>query len=692
MCSAQLMRIWIAVPIAMMLFFSSWYAYTNPELIESVIENSSDVSNDDEIVALNVQPVEKWLVLLVDFQDKPVNQVRNVDTAKSLINGENGVSNYLTEMFDGKSVINFDFHDTVLHGIYNEADYGHDANGIRDYGIGSSGGASGLAAEALSQADNQGVDWENYDLNSDGVVDRLLILHTGGVQEDGGNTNELWSHFGYLDEELNFNGSNIVTYAMAGLKSNMGTIAHEMLHSFGAADLYAVHDDLPKDNWKGVGDFDIMASGNWAENSQGESRPVLPMAATMNVMGLDRFEEINLEDIGSNGEAKFELSPMSDSGIAYRIKLSESEFLWLEFRHQSGIDVELPGSGLLVSIEDVSVGNISLNNVNRDSQNPYLLIVEADGNADLISGRDSGDSSDLFTNGTKFGNDGIQIRDKFGFLVPWLIEIDNNTDEKLEFTFNTDQLPIISVEYESNPVELLDGEEFFMDVSTTADCNFNAELFGDDSRILTFESELDVGQENLVYGTWDESPNSEEGQFFGILKCGDIPQLNVKLGWKLIGNRIATSYFEGKIHFEELRDVVIPLEFEGNGTRTYHLEYVGPLERIVSSPNEVTLAPGDDLVININPQGLLTPGMYARGQVILHDGLYEHDIEVVLQSEFIEGSSSIQRFIGGPSQLISISLALGGVWFLLSIPSSYQKFESKKEDEETLDVAEEIYY
>ncbi|MED5271702.1 MAG: hypothetical protein VX613_02300, partial [Candidatus Thermoplasmatota archaeon] len=503
---------------------------------------------------------------------------------------------------------------------------------------------------------------------------------------------ELWSHFGYLDDELNFNGSNIVTYAMAGLKSNMGTIAHEMLHSFGAADLYAVHDDLPKDNWKGVGDFDIMASGNWAENSQGESRPVLPMAATMNVMGLDRFEEIKLEDIGSNGEAKFELSPMSDSGIAYRIKLSESEFLWLEFRHQSGIDVELPGSGLLVSIEDVSVGNISLNNVNRDSQNPYLLIVEADGNGDLISGRDSGDSSDLFTNGTKFGNDGIQIRDKFGFLVPWLIEVDNNTDEKLEFTFNTDQLPIISVEYESNPVELLEGEEFFMDVSTTGDCNFNAELFGDDSRILRFQSELDVGKENLVYGTWDESSNSEEGQLFGILKCGDIPQLNVKLGWKLIGNRIATSYFEGKIHFEELRDVVIPLEFEGNGTRTYHLEYVGPLERIVSSPNEVTLAPGDDLVININPQGLLTPGMYARGQVILHDGLYEHDIEVVLQSEFIEGSTSILRFIGGPSQLISISLALGGVWFLLSIPSSYQKFEPKNEDDETLEVTEEIYY
>ena len=125
-----------------------------------------------------------------------------------------------------------------------------------------------------------------------------------------------------------------------------------------------------------------MASGNWAENQLGESRPVLPMAATMNLIGLERFEQIQIEEFGSNAEIKFELIPMSNLGIAYRIKLSHNEFLWLENRHQSGLDSELPGSGLLVSIEDKEVGNISLNNVNRDSENPYLKIVEADGNSD----------------------------------------------------------------------------------------------------------------------------------------------------------------------------------------------------------------------------------------------------------------------------------------------------------------------
>jgi len=691
MPSAQLMRIWVALPIAMMLFISSWYVYVNPEIIESVIENSTGDVEEEEKMALQFQSEENWLVLLIDFHDKPTTENKNLETAKSLINGENGVSNYLTEMADGKSIINFEFHDNVLHGTYNEDLYGRDVNGVRDHGVSDSGGASGLATEALNQANFHGVNWGDFDLNSDGVVDRILILHTGGVQEDGGNSNEIWSHFGYLEEELTFNGSTIFTYAMAGLKSNIGTIVHEMLHSFGAADLYAVHDDLPQDNWKGVGDFDIMASGNWAENSAGDSRPVLPMAATMNLIGIDRFEEIKLEEIGSNSEVNFELDPMSNSGNAYRIKLSENEFLWFEFRHQSGLDSELPGSGLLVSIEDKDVGNITLNNVNRDSENPYLVVVEADANGDLLSGRDSGESTDLFVNGTKFGSEGIEIRERYGSLVPWLIEIENVTADSLKLVFKTGLLPIISVVLGSNPIELLQDEIFLMDVYAAADCDFNAELFSDDSRILRLESQLTKGS-NEVYGTWDDAQNSNSGLLFGILKCGETAQLNMKFGWKLIGNRIDTSEFEGKIHFEEVREIIIPLEYEGNGSRTYQLEYVGPLERIAISPSIVTLAPGDDLIVTIDPQGLLTPGMYARGHIIFHDGFYQDDIEVVLQSELIEGGSSFFKYIGGPNQLISISLALGGIWFLLSIPTSHQKIESNNEEEPLGEISEEIYY
>ena len=680
------MRIWIALPIATILFASSWFVYFNPEIVDTVIDNTND--DDEEHFSLNIQLEENWLVLVVGFQDKNIDPETDLETARELINGEDGVSNYLTEMAAGQSSFNFDFHDGILNGKYSVSEYGVDVDGIRDAGTDSSGGANGLAEEAFTQASVNGVNWNDYDLNSDGVIDRLLILHSGGVQEDGGNSNELWSHFGHFENELNLNGSLIKTYAMAGLKSNVGTIAHELLHSFGAADLYAVHDELPQDNWKGVGDFDIMASGNWAENQLGESRPVLPMAATMNLIGLERFEQIQIEEVGSNAEIKFELIPMSNLGIAYRIKLSHNEFLWLENRHQSGLDSELPGSGLLVSIEDKEVGNISLNNVNRDSQNPYLKIVEADGNSGLITGSNSGEASDLFLNGSKFGNDGFEIRERYGGLVPWSIEIENITDEKIILNFKTGELPIISV-ISYNP-EFLDEEIFHIDIEAKETCDLNAELFSDDSRILRLDSELQIG-ENEVNGVWDNPRSSDSGYIYGILKCGEINQLNVKFSWKSIGNRISTDYFEGTIHYEEVSEIKIPLTFEGNDSRIYQLEFVGPLERITTSSGKVTLSPGDELIITINPNGLLSPGMYARGNIVLHDGLYEHSIEVVLQSEFIEGQSFISKYVGSPGQLIGISLALGGIWFLLSITTK-NKNEIKSEVDEQENISEDLYY
>ena len=140
-----------------------------------------------------------------------------------------------------------------------------------------------------------------------------------------------------------------------------------------------------------------------------------------------------------------------------------------------------------------------------------------------------------------------------------------------------------------------------------------------------------------------------------------------------------------------MSEIKIPLTFEGNDSRIYQLEFVGPLERITTSSGKVTLSPGDELIITINPNGLLSPGMYARGNIVLHDGLYEHSIEVVLQSEFIDGQSFISKYVGSPGQLIAISLALGGIWFLLSITTK-NKNEIKSEVDEQENISEDLYY
>ena len=100
------MRIWIALPIATILFASSWFVYFNPEIVDTVIENTND--DEEEHFSLNIQLEENWLVLVVGFQDKNIDPKTDLETARELINGEDGVSNYLTEMAAGQSSFNFD--------------------------------------------------------------------------------------------------------------------------------------------------------------------------------------------------------------------------------------------------------------------------------------------------------------------------------------------------------------------------------------------------------------------------------------------------------------------------------------------------------------------------------------------------------------------------------------------------------
>lgn len=171
-----------------------------------------------------------------------------------------------------------------------------------------------------------------------------------------------------------------------------------------------------------------------------------------------------------------------------------------------------------------------------------------------------------------------------------------------------------------------------------------------------------------------------------------MPQLNIKLGWKKIGNRILTESFEGKIHFEDRTQVELPIDYEGNSSRLYQIEYIGPLDRIIVSPSQVELSPGENLIIKVDPQDLLTPGMYARGFVVFHDEMYEHRIEVVLQSELIEGGTFFSEFLDSPSNLISLALSLSGLWFILSMFDSSKKKQKEFIEFEESDVVPDDYF
>ena len=129
---------------------------------------------------------------------------------------------------------------------------------------------------------------------------------------------------------------------MASLRtgsSGMGTILHEMLHQMGALDLYPVHDTGQLNDWQGVGDWDIMASGNW---NGGGVWPALPTAATLDLLQAGRslkpWTSLGLQSaqapcIGPSvqlhgNERKWNRSQ--------RYQLNEQETVWIEYRSNSG--------------------------------------------------------------------------------------------------------------------------------------------------------------------------------------------------------------------------------------------------------------------------------------------------------------------------------------------------------------------
>ena len=77
------------------------------------------------------------------------------------------------------------------------------------------------------------------------------------------------------------------------------------------------------------------------------------------------------------------LKPVSEGGVALRIKHSDSEWLILENRQQKGWDKYIPGHGMLLTKIDYSYNIWENNTPNNDKSNLRIDIIEADGKSSL---------------------------------------------------------------------------------------------------------------------------------------------------------------------------------------------------------------------------------------------------------------------------------------------------------------------
>ena len=293
----------------------------------------------------------KSVVILVGFKDLPFAQT--LESFDELLNksgyDHNGATGSCRDYFIAASDSLFQPQFDV-YGPYTlegkMEDYGAATNSDHDKNPGQ------MIIDACQAAEAAGVDFAQYDINNDGVLDNVFVYYAGHNQAEGGGANTVWPHKSDLSwKNVKVGGKVIATYACTSeysgsagkVRASIGTFCHEFGHVLGLPDLYDT-------NYKyyTVSNWDIMCSGNY--NNNGRTPPTYS--------AYERFflGWLAPQQLAEKGE--YILEPIQESNQAYLIadgqhNLSGSnpnprEFFVLECRTKTGWDAYLPGSGMLV--------------------------------------------------------------------------------------------------------------------------------------------------------------------------------------------------------------------------------------------------------------------------------------------------------------------------------------------------------
>ena len=644
---------------ALMVVFFGLIANLYSDVIDDWLSNTIQTQNSsNEEILVGIQENENWLIIPVSFQGDNFD----LDKAQSILESEGPASSYIRQISAEQSILNATILDEVWVSSYNINFWGEDSESGRDSGS-DGAGVDNLVENAVKDM-LSGRDLSPWDFDNNGIVDRLLILHSANPQEISGGSSSIWSHMSGLDNPIKIGKWSINHYTIASTKSGVGTIVHEMLHQMGAFDLYDVHSSLPTSNWNGIGVWGIMASGNWNGNG---NTPALPSSSTLELIGIERGILVD-PNYGGN----FTLSPISDGGNYLNLIIGPGENIKITNRGNYGFDTSLPGHGILVEHQDTNNGDTGSNLVNTDSKNAWLKIIEADGDDALIRNKDSGSGGDVFTDGDIFGNtdtsNGMIIYDNRGRLVSWSASVEylGNDDYLISITpiINTDKINIITPR---QPVELLNQESLFVEVVNSEVCDFKIQIQTHNGNVINQTVEkLPIGVISVPVMKIDETyPLS--GNIIGTMGC-DSNFRQIDLRWHNVGHRIISDSFFLMIDHDKGNTYSILPEYEGDSSRFYNIDIQGAASRIATLEQSQNIIPGDEIEVSVNPDGLLLPGMIARGELVLVDNFgIELRIPVTFEAKSTLNSNVIFSWLAEPgnglfmiSILLAISIISGG--------------------------------
>lgn len=353
-------------------------------------------------------PAPRGLLILVNFQDSKF--VTPNDTIDAMLNGDHFTRSYKYDYeyvspttgqhtmihYDGSSEgsVRQYFHDQsygqynpqfdVVGPVtvsYNTAYYG--ANTSSDDGTDKNPVA--MISEACKLADQNGVDFSQYDNDNDGFVDFVYVIYAGFGEADGGPAETIWPHQWDLSAyRYQYDNKYIGRYACGSelsfwskLYAGIGTFCHEFSHVLGLPDIYETNSQLTGIHTSG--DWDLMDYGPY--NNDGNTPPSYT-AYERFYMGwltprlLKDPEYVTLHPI-NEGDGESLLISTANTHNMSGWNPNPTEFYLLEAHNQDGWDTYLAGEGMLITRIRYNSSTWHSNAVNTNYRALGIDILEA---------------------------------------------------------------------------------------------------------------------------------------------------------------------------------------------------------------------------------------------------------------------------------------------------------------------------
>ena len=362
----------------------------NAQLTILNLKSSNMSGLPDRTVSVSVTGTANIPVILINFKDRSTSySVANFNTLL-FGSGTKSMKDYYQEVSYGKYSISSG--PSGVAGWYT-ASQNHDYYG---YNMGMSRSAL-LVKEAVQKADAAGFDFSSYDNNNDGYVDVVNIVHQGPGRESGVGDTNIHSHSSSLSglgvgayttkSGKIVDGYIIQPETYGSGQSTMGVFAHEYGHALGLPDLY----DYTYTS-AGIGDWSLMASGNWNGIYRGGDTPAHLDAWCKWLLGWVSPTQVRTSSVT-------QIKRVEDNSVVYQLLDNPNgptdwrgEYFLVENRQKTGFDAALPGSGLLIWHIDESRSD------NDDYTHKMVDLEEADGQNHLDYKINYGDANDPWYN------------------------------------------------------------------------------------------------------------------------------------------------------------------------------------------------------------------------------------------------------------------------------------------------------